>query len=145
MISDKPAYMLSRLQPYSAQFYFVFRVLVGLLFLQHGLQKVFGMFGGIGGGSLISGGLPPLMILAGIIEFAGGLAIIFGLFARPAALIAALEMIVAYFIVHAPQGPVPLLNQGELVILYVAAFMVILAQGAGKLSLEKALFKKELA
>ena len=124
-------------------FYFIFRVLVGLLFLQHGFQKLFGMFGGLGGS-----GQPVALIsqigLAGIIEFTAGLAITFGLFARLGALIAALEMIIAYFIAHTPNGLIPLVNGGELALLYVAAFLVIMAFGARKWSLEKVIFKKEV-
>jgi len=121
-------------------FYLIFRVFVGLLFLQHGLQKLFGMFGGLGGNSAE---LFSMMGLAGLIELLGGIAIALGLFARLAALIAALEMIVAYFMVHVPQGLIPFVNKGELALLYVAAFFVIMAFGSRKWSLEKAIFKKE--
>jgi len=122
-------------------FYFVFRVLVGLLFLQHGLQKLFGMFGGLGGNSAE---LFSMMGLAGLIELLGGLGIALGIFARLGALLAALEMIVAYFMVHVPQGLIPFVNQGELALLYVASFLVIMAFGARKFSLEKAILKKEV-
>ena len=122
-------------------FYFVFRVLVGLLFLQHGLQKLFGMFGGLGGNSAE---LFSLMGLAGTIELLGGLAIALGLFARLGAFIAAIEMLIAYFMIHVPQGLIPFVNKGELALLYVAAFLVIMAFGARKWSLEKALMKKEV-
>jgi len=120
--------------------YFVFRVVVGLLFLQHGGQKLFGWFGGLGGNpaELIS-----LMGLAGVIEFFGGLAIVLGLFTRLTAAIAAIEMIVAYFIAHIPQGQIPLLNQGEPALLFFASFLVLLAYGPGKWSLGKIFFKKE--
>ena len=122
-------------------FYFVFRVFVGLLFLQHGLQKLFGMFGGLGGqpAELLS-----LMGLAGIIETFGGLGIALGLFTRLIAFVTAIEMAVAYFMVHIPIGAVPLLNQGEPALLYFASFLVIMVYGAGKWSLEKALMKKEV-
>ena len=121
-------------------FYLVFRVFVGLLFLQHGLQKVFGMFGGIGGNTV------PLMSLfgaAGLIELIAGIAITLGLFTRLAAAASAIEMVVAYFIVHVPNGLIPLVNQGELALLYFASFLVLILYGAGKWSLEKALMKKE--
>jgi len=122
-------------------FYFVFRVLVGLLFLQHGLQKLFGMFGGLGGNSAE---LFSMMGLAGSIELLGGLAIALGLFVRLAAFVAALEMLIAYFMIHVPQGLIPFVNKGELALLYVAVFLVIMAFGARKWSLEKALMKKEV-
>ena len=117
--------------------YFIFRVLVGLLFLQHGLQKLLGMFGGK------SAELFSIMGLAGIIEFLAGISIALGLFARFGAFFAALQMAVAYFMAHAPKGLIPMLNMGELALLYFAAFLAIMAFGAGKWSLEKAIFKKE--
>src|SRR3989338_7137844 len=122
-------------------FYLVFRVFVGLLFLQHGLQKVFGMFGGIGGNTV------PLMSLfgaAGLIELIAGIAITLGLFTRLAAAASAIEMVVAYFIVHVPNGLIPLVNQGELALLYFASFLVLMVYGAGKWSLEKTFTKKEV-
>ncbi|MBI2523415.1 DoxX family protein [Candidatus Woesearchaeota archaeon] len=121
-------------------FYFVFRVFVGLLFLQHGLQKLFGMFGGVGGNTV------PLMSLfgaAGLIEIIAGIAITLGLFTRLAAVISAIEMLAAYFIVHASGGLIPLLNQGELALLYFASFLILVVYGAGKWNVEKAILKKE--
>jgi len=122
-------------------FYFVFRVLVGLLFLQHGLQKLFGMFGGLGGNSAE---LFSLMGLAGTIELLGGLGIALGIFARLAAFIAVIELLIAYFMAHVPNGLIPIVNGGELALLYVSSFLVIMAFGARKWSLEKALMKKEV-
>ena len=122
-------------------FYFVFRVLVGLLFLQHGLQKLFGMFGGLGGRSAE---LFSLMGLAGIIELLGGLAITFGLFTRLVAFIAVIELLVAYFRAHMPNGLIPIMNGGELALLFIASFLVLIAFGARKWSLEKVILKKEI-
>ena len=130
--------MPNKIQDY---FYFLFRVVVGVLFLQHGGQKLFGWFGGLGGNPAE---LIGLMGLAGVIEFFGGLAIILGLFTRLAAVITAAEMVIAYFMVHLPQGPTPLLNQGETALLFFASFLVLLGYGAGKWSLGKMLFKKEI-
>ena len=125
-------------QKSQAGFYFVFRVLVGLLFFQHGAQKLFGWFGGQ------SVELMSLMGLAGTIEFFGGLAIALGLFTRLAALGSGLIMIGAYVKVHLPMGMIPIVNKGELALLFLACFLVLVVWGAGKLSLEKALWKKEL-
>ena len=125
-------------------FYFIFRIMIGFLFLQHGGQKLFGWFGGLGGSAV------PLfskMGLAGSIEFIGGLLIILGLFTKIAAVIAGLEMIYAYITFHLPQGLNPFAfppgNGGELALVYIAAFLVLSIQGARKWSLEKAIFKKE--
>ena len=84
------------------------------------------------------------MGLAGVIEFFGGLAIVIGIFTRLVAAITALEMLVAYFMAHIPQGPIPLVNQGEPALLFFAAFLVLIAYGAGKWNLGKMLFKKEI-
>ena len=119
-------------------FYFVFRVVVGILFFLHGGQKLFGWFG-YDAAQLIS-----FMGLAGVIEFFGGLFIVLGLLTRLSALIGALEMLVAYFMAHAPQGLIPLVNKGELALLYFAAFLVLFVSGAKRWSLERAIFKKEL-
>ena len=126
----------------ASSFYFVFRVLVGLLFLQHGMQKLFGAFGGVGadGGAVQ---LISLFGLAGIIEFFGGLLIIIGLFTRFAAFFSGLEIIIAYFRVHLPQGNIPILNGGELALLFFAAFLVLVAYGAGKWSLDNSMKKKK--
>lgn len=123
---------------YGDGLYVLFRIIVGLLFLQHGMQKLFGLLGGT------QAELFSLMGLAGIIEFFGGLAIALGLFTRLAAVIGALEMIVAYVMVHLPQGWAPIQNQGELALLYFATFLVLLKKGSHAVSLEKALFKKEI-
>ena len=117
--------------------YFIFRAFIGLLFMQHGLQKIFGMFGG---------NAVPLMGLfgaAGLIELIAGFAIAFGVFTRLAAFISAIEMLVAYFMAHAPGGLIPIVNKGELALLYFAAFLVLMKTGAGKWSAEKAILKKE--
>ena len=124
-------------------FYFVFRVFVGLLFLQHGLQKLFGAFGGVGGnGQPVE--LFSLFGLAGLIEFVGGIAIAIGFFSRLAAFIGGIQMLVAYFMVHAGNGLIPLINQGELALLYFASFLVIMMHGAKKWGVEAAILKKEV-
>lgn len=131
-------------QKYGAYVYFVFRVAVGLLFLQHGGQKLFGWFGGMGanGGTVQ---LLSLMGLAGIIETVTGVALVLGLFTRLLASVAAVEMVVAFFKAHVPMGGwVPLLNKGELALLFAAAFLAITVYGNGKWSLEEKLLKKEV-
>jgi len=120
--------------------YSIFRILVGLLFMQHGLQKILGMFGGLGGNSAQ---FMTQMWFAGIIELVGGAFIFLGLFTRLASLISALEMAVAYFQVHFPQGMIPIMNSGELAVLFFACFIVITVQGAKRWSLEKLILNKE--
>ncbi|MGH7543336.1 MAG: DoxX family protein [Gemmatimonadota bacterium] len=113
----------------------ILRIIAGALFFMHGTPKLFGWFGGMGE----AGGSAPLfslMGLAGVLEVFGGLLILLGLFTRPVALILALEMIIAYFYAHFPRGPVPLLNGGELALLYMSVWIFLAGNGAGPLSLD---------
>lgn len=123
---------------HSGHLYAVFRILAGLLFMQHGLQKTFGLLIDKPPVELIS-----LFGLAGIIELVAGLAIALGLFTRYFAFVAAIEMLVAYYKAHLPNGYIPILNFGELALLYFAVFLVLLSHGSKAWSLEKAIFKKE--
>lgn len=112
------------------------RVGAGLLFMQHGLQKLLGWFGGIGG----SGGTVTLMSqmgLAGVLETFGGLLLVLGLFTRPVALLLAGEMLVAFLQAHLPRGGVPLQNGGELPLLFMLVFLFLLGHGAGRASLDQ--------
>ena len=127
-----------KLQQYHDQFYLVFRVLVGLMFFQHGAQKLLGWFGAEATVPLFS-----LIGLAGLLELVGGLVIAAGLFTRLAALVLGIEMLVAYFRVHASNGFAPIVNQGELALMFFAAFIILMMHGGQKWTLEKALFKKE--
>lgn len=117
--------------------YVVARVLVGLLFAMHGAQKVFGWFGGTKVASFAS-----LLGVAGIIELVGGVFLAVGLLTRLVSFVAGIEMLVAYATVHMPQGASPLANQGELALLYFAAFALFFVKGAGKWTLEEKLKKK---
>lgn len=111
------------------------RIGAGLLFMEHGAQKLLGWFGGFGptGGtaSLIS-----QMGLAGVLELFGGLLIVLGLFTRPVAVILLLEMVFAYLTAHQPQAPMPVQNGGELALLYALVFAFLAGHGAGPFSLD---------
>ncbi len=119
-------------------FHFVFRVLVGFTFFMHGAQKLFGWFGGKAVADVTS-----MFGAAGVIETVGGLAIVLGLFVRPVALVTAVEMAFAWFVAHAPKGWNPLQNGGEAALLFFAAFVMLVAHGAGKWGLERAIWRKE--
>mgnify|MGYP001613687113 CR=1 FL=1 len=110
---------------YKGYLYFVFRILVGLLFFTHGIQK----FGLLGGSSV---DLISLMGLAGTIEILVGALIVIGFLTRIAALIGAIEMLVAYFMAHLPSGLNPLTNQGEPALLFFVAFLVLMGYGSVK-------------
>jgi len=122
----------------SEVFYGLMRIAAGLLFACHGAQKLFGLFGGTGAAS------GTLITIAGIIEFFGGALIALGLWAGFAAFIASGQMAAAYFMVHASGGFWPIVNQGELAVLYCFVFLYIAAKGSGSLSIAS-LVKKEHA
>ena len=123
---------------YEDEALFVFRAFVGLLFAQHGLQKLFGMFGG----DAVE--LASMMGAAGVIELGGGLLIALGILTRLVAAVAAAEMIAAQYIAHLPRGLVPIQNGGELGLVYFAAFLVLVVYGAGRYSIENLLRDREL-
>src|SRR5690349_14841493 len=113
----------------------VVRIIIGITVISHGAQKLLGAFGGIGG----HGMKPPpfsLFWFAGVIETIGGLLIILGLFTQPVALLLCGEMAVAYFMVHAPRGLWPIINGGELAVLYCFIFLYLFAAGPGAFSLD---------
>ena len=113
------------------------RFMAGVMWSMHGMQKIFGLWGGpMGNGE----GVPPLSWpfgIAGLIELVFGLLIAVGLFTRPAALIASGQMAVAYFWQHVPSGGImPLANRGELAALYSFVFLFFAVFGAGHFSLD---------
>jgi Predicted membrane protein len=116
---------------YAPYLYVLLRVVAGLLFACHGAQKLFGVFGGIGGQPGTSTPLFSLMGLAGCIELIGGLLIALGVLTSFAAFIASGEMAFAYFTQHFPRGFWPMQNGGELAVLYCFLFLYIAANGAG--------------
>ena len=116
---------------FSEPAYALLRIVAGLLFAAHGAQKLFGMFGGK---------QPPMwsqIWFAGVIELAAGLLIAIGLLTFIAAFLASGEMAAAYFIAHAPKGMNPLLNGGELAVLYCFLFLYMAARGGGRWSVDR--------
>jgi putative oxidoreductase len=119
--------MLSRLRPYA---YAALRIVAGSLFVFHGLQKLFGWFGGQ------QVPLASLLGAAGLIETVAGTLIAVALWAQPAAFLASGEMAAAYFMAHQPKRTWPIENQGELAALYCFIFLYIAASGAGPLGID---------
>jgi putative oxidoreductase len=115
------------LERWTPQALSVLRIMTGLLFLEHGTQKLLGF--------------PPsehsfpalfsLMGLQGVLELVGGFLIVIGLLTRPVAFILAGDMAVAYFMAHAPQGFFPTQNGGQLAILFCFVFLYLVFAGAG--------------
>ena len=114
------------LNRYSSQILGITRIIVGLLFLEHGLMKLVGFPAAMG-----TPPLPPLMLAAGIIEVVGGGLVTLGLFSRFAAFICSGQMAVAYFIAHFPRGIYPALNGGDGAILFCFIFLYLAAAGPG--------------
>ncbi|QCI63123.1 DoxX family protein [Phreatobacter stygius] len=108
------------------------RIVVGLLFLQHGLVKLLGF-------PMAPPSAPSLFSLiwfAGALEIVGGILLILGLFTRPVAFIVAGEMAFAYFIGHHPRSFFPIQNAGNLAILYCFVFFYLTFAGPGPISLD---------
>lgn len=116
--------------------YAMMRLVVGLLFACHGTQKLFGV---PGGQSQLAN---PLLLAAGIVELACGILVAIGLRAGPAAFLASGQMAVAYFVAHAPKGFWPVLNKGELAVIYCFVFLYIASKGSGPLSVDAAAGRK---
>ena len=112
----------------------VLRIMSGLLILQHGTTKYLSIpVGPMNNASPMSMGGA-----AGILELVGGVLLILGLFTRPVAFILSGMTAVAYFYAHAPQGFYPILNEGELAVLYCFVFLYIASAGGGPLSVDRA-------
>ena len=109
----------------------VLRIITGFLFLWHGSQKLFN-YPPKEGFTAAAG----MMLFAGILEFGGGLLFLLGIFTRPVAFILSGMMAVAYFMAHASGGFLPLVNKGELAVLYCFVFLYIAARGSGVLSVD---------
>lgn len=115
---------------WSARMLSVLRIMTGLLFLEHGMQKFF---------AFPSPGpaLTPLLVVQGLLELVGGVLILIGLFTRPVAFILAGDMAVAYFYAHLPRGFFPQVNMGQLAILFCFVFLYLFVAGGGAWSVDQ--------
>jgi putative oxidoreductase len=127
------------LKPYAEPIYAALRIFAGLMFMAHGLQKIFGLFGGVPAEA-------PAFIVwgAGTIELVTGALIAVGLLTGPAAFLASGTMAAAFFLGHvfSPQNPtrnlLPIVNRGELAVLYCWVFLFIATKGSGIWSVDAA-------
>ncbi len=117
------------LKPYEDRIYAAMRIVVGFLFVSHGIQKLLRILDGEALGT-------PLLYGAAVIEAVGGALITIGLFIPWAAFICSGQMAVAYFIAHQPQGILPLVNRGDLPVLFCWIFLFMAVKGAGIWSLD---------
>jgi putative oxidoreductase len=114
------------------------RVVTGALFMQHGVQKLFGL---LVDPSRPWTGAPPMFSqfwFAGVLETFGGFLIVLGLCTRPVAFLLSGEMAVAYFQVHAPRAFWPIVNRGEIVVMFCFVYLYLFATGPGPFSLDAA-------
>lgn len=113
----------------------IVRIVVGLLFLEHGLNKIFDFPSTPNHRAYELFTLVPG--LAGLLETVGSILIVIGLFTRPVAFLLSGEMAFAYFMAHAPRGFFPMLNGGDAAILYCFVFLYFFVAGAGVWSLDQ--------
>ena len=132
-MSNRIGAMASRFEPAA---YALLRVIAGCMLACHGLQKVFGL---LGGHTMPVG---SQLWVGGVIELVGGLLVALGLFTCPAAFVVSGTMAVAYFQFHwkldlSGKNWLPLINKGELAVLYCFVFLYIFAKGGGAYSLDR--------
>ncbi|MFM9903584.1 MAG: DoxX family protein [Pyrinomonadaceae bacterium] len=119
---------------YSAYIYAIFRIVFGFMFMLHGTQKMLGW-----PPAKQPGMAEGIILAAGIIELVCGFLIMIGFFSSIAAFLASGTMAVAYFMVHQPGGALPIMNGGELAVVYCFAFLYIASRGSGALSVDSIL------
>ena len=110
------------------------RIVTGLLFMEHGTGKLL-QFPALPGLDQMPAGM---LYATGLLELVGGALIVIGLFTRPVAFVLAGFMAVAYFMAHAPAGFFPVLNHGELAVMYCFAFLFLAVAGPGRWAIDKA-------
>jgi putative oxidoreductase len=120
---------LDKARPYVLS---IVRIIVALLFMEHGLQKLFAF------PSAGPADMTPLLYVQAVIEIVGGILILIGLFTRPVALILCGDMAVAYFMAHAPRSFFPAVNFGDSAVLYCFIFLYMVFAGPGRWSVDHA-------
>jgi len=119
------------LRRHEADIYALLRIVTGFLFLWHGMEKIFGF------PEAPPAGAPAFILwVAGPIELVCGFLVMIGLLTRPAAFLASGLMAFAYWLAHGTRAPLPILNQGELAVLYCFVFFFIAARGPGRWSVD---------
>jgi putative oxidoreductase len=129
-------FAMNFLNRYADPFYCIMRLIVGLMFACHGLDKIFGTFAGK------TEALPPLMMVGGWVEIICGFLVALGLLTRVASFVASGEMAAAFFMMHAPNGLIPYVNKGELAVVYCFIFFYIFLRGPGAWSLDSMFCRK---
>ena len=130
---------MDKLTPGAPRALSVLRIVTGLLFVEHGTQKLLGFPPGEHAGAPFEF---SLMGMSGVLELVGGALIVLGLFTRPVAFVLSGMMAVAYWMVHFPQNPYPVNNGGDAAILYCFVFLYLVFAGAGPISVDAMMRKK---
>ena len=130
---------MERLVVWSPRVLSLLRIITALLFMEHGLMKLFHFPAAQPGAP---DPLPPLLMVAGVLEVFGGGLVLLGLFTRPVAFILSGLMAAAYFMAHGSQGFWPALNGGESAILFCFVFLYLVFQGPGEWSLDAQVRKR---
>jgi putative oxidoreductase len=125
----------ARLQPCAPFVRSLLRIMAGLLLLSYGLLKLFDF------PTPPDFPMQPIYYAAGVVELVGGTLVTLGLFTRPVAFLLSGEMAVAYFHTHAPESFYPIVNQGDLAVLFCFTFLYIFFAGGGPLSLDRLVLK----
>jgi putative oxidoreductase len=124
---------LERVSKYLPEALSIARIVIGLLFLEHGSAKLLGF-------PMTPGPQPAMLSLLwvqGVIELVGGALLAIGLLTRPVAFILAGDMAVAYFMQHAPSNFFPIINRGDAAILYCFIFLLFFVAGPGRWSVDR--------
>lgn len=130
---------MERLNVWAPRVLSVLRIIAALLFMEHGLMKLFHFPAPQPGAP---DPLPPMLLAAAWLEVVGGALLVLGLFTRPVAFVLAGQMAVAYFIAHASKGFYPALNGGEAAILFCFIFLYLVFAGPGAWSLDAMVRKR---
>jgi putative oxidoreductase len=126
--------MLDRVSKYGPEMLSIARLVIGLLFLEHGTSKLFDF----PHGTMAQPSMGSLIWFQGVIEIVGGALFAVGFLTRPVAFILAGDMAVAYFMAHASKGLYPMLNGGDAAILYCFVFLIYFFIGGGRWSADGA-------
>ena len=119
--------MLDRVSKFAPEMLSIARIVIGLLFLEHGTSKLFDFPHGP-----VKPAMGSLIWFQGVIEIVGGVLFAVGFLTRPVAFILAGDMAVAYFMAHASKGFFPMLNGGDAAILYCFIFLLYFVAGPGR-------------
>ena len=118
---------------YEQETYALLRIVTGFLFLWHGMEKLFGF------PEPMPPGVPAFIIwVAGPLEFFGGILVMIGLFTSPVAFVLSGQMAFAYWMGHGTHALLPVVNKGEIAVLYCFVYLFISARGAGIWSVDQA-------